>query len=143
MNIFEEIRSDHDKMRTLIKILANTSGNSEGRNEIYPKLKTMLERHADAEERYFYKPLFDHDISQDMARHSVAEHHEIDEYLEELEKTDMSSPSWIATAKKLEERLVHHLDEEEQEVFQLAGKALSDSKKSSLATEYRKMMDAE
>lgn len=143
MNIFEEIRADHEKMRTLIDILTKTHGSSEGREEIYPKLKDMLKVHADAEERYFYKPLFDSDLAQDKARHSVAEHHELDEYMEELDNTDMSSPGWIATAKKLGDRLIHHLDEEEHEVFQMAGKALTETEKSSLASDYRKMMDGE
>jgi hemerythrin-like domain-containing protein len=104
-------------------------------------LKKHLQAHADAEERYFYKPLFSHDLTQGRARHSVAEHHEIDELLEKLDDTEMDNSSWMATAKKLKEQVIHHLDEEEQEVFQLAGKALENPQKSSLAKSYREMMD--
>lgn len=39
------------------------------------------------------------DTGLDITRHALAEHHEMDEMVEELEQTDMSSPSWIATAK--------------------------------------------
>ena len=65
----------------------------------------------------------------------------MDELIEELEETDYSSPGWIATAKKLEEKLIHHLDEEEQEVFQMAGKVMTEGQKSSLAKEYREAME--
>lgn len=140
MNIFEELRADHQKQRTLVDILTKTHGDSEGRQEIFEKLKNELQNHEDAEERYFYAPLIKSELTQDKARHSIAEHHEMDELIEELENTDMSSPHWIAVAKKLGEKVHHHLNEEEQEVFQLAGKALTETQKEELAKSYRQSM---
>lgn len=135
--IFEALREDHEKQRTLIDRLVETHGDSEGRNELFARVKRELVAHAAAEERYFYVPLMEHDMTQDNARHSVAEHQELDEFVEQLENYDMSGPQWIQTAKELRERLVHHLDEEEREVFPVAGKVLSDSQKTELAEEYR------
>ncbi|NAT45615.1 hemerythrin, partial [Pseudomonas syringae pv. actinidiae] len=43
-----------------------------------------------------------------------------------------------ATAKKLSEKVHHHLKEEEQKFFQMAGKLLDDKQKESLAGEYVK-----
>lgn len=140
MDIFESLREDHQKQRTLVSLLTKTHGDSNGRNELFARLKRELKNHEAAEERYFYSPLMEEDESQTQARHSVAEHHEIDELIEELEKTDCSSSGWISTARKLEEKLIHHLDEEEQQVFQLAGRTLSDSQKERLAEEYRNAM---
>jgi hypothetical protein len=48
-----------------------------------------------------------------------------------------SSPGWLPAAKKLAEQLVHHLDEEEEEIFQIAGKAFSEDQKQSLAKEFQ------
>ena len=141
MNIFEQIRKDHETQRTLIDLLVKTDGASEGREELYEKLKKELQVHADAEERYFYRPLMEADLTQDQARHSVAEHQEIDELIEQLDNTEMSSPGWLPTAKKLKESVLHHLDEEEHQVFQMAGKVLSEEQKSQLAQSYRKMME--
>lgn len=141
MNIFEALREDHDKQRTLINLLCETEGDSEGREELFGKVKAELAHHAAAEERHFYVPLMKDDHTQEKARHSIAEHHEMDEMVEELATTDMSSPHWLAVAKKLQDQLHHHLDEEEQEVFQQAGKALSDEQKSSLATAYHQLME--
>ena len=141
MTIFEALREDHDKQRTLLDILVKTHGDSEGRNELFEKVKKELQHHAAAEERHFYIPLMEEDLTQDKSRHSVAEHHEIDELIEKLETTDFSSPGWVAHAKKLHELVNHHLDEEEHGVFQLAGKALSESQKTTLATEYRQEME--
>lgn len=140
MNIFEALRKDHDKQRSLLKELVETSGDTEKRNEIFKNLKTELEIHADAEERYFYKPLIDSDKTQDKARHGIAEHHEIDELVEELEETEYSSSAWLKVAKNLQEKVEHHLDEEEHEIFQMAGKVLSENSKEKLAKEYERHM---
>ncbi len=143
MNIFEALREDHGVQRTLSDLLVKTHGDSEGRDELFDKLKRQLQAHAKAEERYFYIMLMEDDLTQEKARHSVAEHHEIDELIETLEKTEFSSPAWVGHAEKLRKRLNHHLDEEEHEVFQMAGKVLTEQQKTSLSGEYRKLMEAE
>lgn len=136
MTIFESLRADHETQRTLADLVTKTKGDSDGRNELFARLKSELEAHAGAEERYFYVPLMEHDLTQEKARHSVAEHKELDDLVEKLEGYDMSGSQWLQTAEELAHLLNHHLDEEEQEVFQLAGKALSDAEKASLAREY-------
>ena len=142
MTIFEALRADHDEQRTLLELLGKTHGDSEGRDERFEKVKTELSAHAAAEERALYIPMMEVDLTQEKARHSVAEHHEIDELLETLEETDFSSSAWLSTAKKLQHLVTHHLDEEEQEVFQLAGRALPEQQKTSLARTYQKEMAA-
>lgn len=136
MKIFEAIRKDHDVQRDLIKELINTSGDTEKRKRIYYQLKYELKIHADAEEKYFYIPLIKDDLSQDEARHGVAEHHEIDELIEDLDATGFDSPAWLTIAKKLNEKVLHHLEEEEHKFFQIAGKVLNEKEKSDLATQY-------
>ena len=138
--IFEALRDDHRTQRTLVDLLVKTHGDSEGREELFSKLKSELQRHAAAEERCFYKPLLDYDLTQEKARHGIAEHHEIDELIEALETADPSSPAWKARARRLHHTVHHHLDEEEQEVFQQAGRVLSEDLKTTLASQYRRQM---
>lgn len=141
MNIFEALRADHEIQRDLVDRLLQTEGAGDERVDLFERLVTEMEAHAGAEERHFYVPLMEQDLTQDKARHSVAEHHELDELVEQLQGYDMSGPQWIQTARDLADRLIHHLDEEEREVFQLAGKALSDSQKNELAADYADDMD--
>ncbi|TRX60511.1 hemerythrin domain-containing protein [Fulvivirga sp. M361] len=138
MNIFEAIREDHEKQRTLVNFLVKTHGDTEERKELFNTLKFALKDHADAEEKFFYAPLIKSDLTQDKARHGIAEHHEIDEILAELDKTDMSSPQWLTLAKKLKKEVEHHLDEEEHGIFQMAGKVLTDDQKILLAEKFNK-----
>ncbi len=136
MKIFEALRNDHDKQRALIKLLLGTHGDSDVRAEYYQQLKAELETHAVAEERHFYAPLMQLDNTVDLSRHGVAEHHQIDKFIAELDTLDMSSPQWLLTFKKLAHKVDHHLEEEEQEFFQQAGRALSDGEKEKLADHY-------
>ncbi|MDY6920013.1 MAG: hemerythrin domain-containing protein [Pseudomonadota bacterium] len=147
MNIFQALRQDHDKQRQLLEALLETSGDTEERVHLFLALKDELISHAVAEERAFYKPLIMDDMTQEKSRHAIAEHHEIDELIEALEAEDRSSPAWLSTAKKLQAKVLHHLDDEEQEFFQVAGRVLEDKEKSALADEFleekRDHMDVE
>jgi hypothetical protein len=136
LNIFEALRESHERQRRFAEDLVQTSGESEERIEAYKRLKAELHAHETAEERFFYIPLMAHDSGVDLSRHAISEHHEMDEMIEELDETEMSSPAWLATARKLSHKVHHHLEEEEHKFFQMAGKILDDAQKQSLAQEY-------
>ena len=138
MNIFEALRESHDRQRGYAENLVRTSGDSQERVDAYKQLKAELQAHETAEERFFYIPLMAHDNGVDLSRHAISEHHAMDELMEELDETEMSSPSWLATAKKLSEKVHHHLKEEEQKFFQMAGKLLDEKQKELLASQYVK-----
>lgn len=140
MTIFEALRKDHDLQRDLLARLVETHGDSEERDTLYKQVKHELQHHAAAEERTFYIPLMELDLTQEKARHSVAEHHEIDELIEQLDSTEYSASSWLTYAKQLQHLVTHHLDEEEQEVFQLAGRGLKTQQKTSFADDYEEEM---
>ncbi len=93
--------------------------------------------HAVAEDRYFYIPLMMTDSGLNITRHALAEHHKMDELLEQLTETEFSNPGWLAIAKKLSETVHHHLQEEEHGFFQQAGKILLDAQKTALAKQYQ------
>jgi hemerythrin superfamily protein len=136
MNIFEALRLSHDTQRALATRILGTQGNTPERVSLWNDLKRELAAHAGAEERCFYSPLIAHDSTMAQARHGMAEHHEMDELVDEINKLEMSSPAWIAHFKKLHDKVFHHLDDEEHAIFQLAGKVLGEAQKSSLAKDY-------
>jgi hypothetical protein len=140
MDIFAALRSDHEKQRLLMKVLVETTGDSASRRDFFIDLKQQLTLHSIAEERYFYAPLMKLDNTIELARHAIAEHHEIDEFIAQLEQTEMSSPVWLKTMKSLQHKVLHHLEEEEREFFQQAGKNLSAKQKSELAVKYQTEM---
>ncbi|RRV15989.1 hemerythrin domain-containing protein [Pseudomonas saudiphocaensis] len=136
MTIFEALRQSHEIQRDLADKLLQTSGDSAERRDIFEQFKTELLAHETAEERHFYVPLMQDDLGVDLSRHAIAEHHEMDEMVEELESMEFSSSAWLRLAKKLCETVEHHLEEEEHKFFQMAGKLLDDNQKERLAKTY-------
>lgn len=137
MNIFEALRESHEVQRDLAEKLVKTSGDTPERRELFELLKNELFAHAVAEDRYFYIPLMMTDLGLNISRHALAEHHEMDELLEQLTETEFSNPGWLSIAKKLSETVHHHLQEEEHGFFQQAGKILEDKQKETLAKKYQ------
>ena len=136
MNIFEALRLSHDTQRALATHILETKGDAPERRSLFDQFKHELAAHAAAEERCFYAPLIAFDSTMAQARHGMAEHHEMDEMVDELNKTEFSSPAWIAQFRKLRDKVFHHLEDEEHAIFQLAGKVLPEAQKTSLARDY-------
>lgn len=136
MNIFEALRVSHETQRALAVRLLSAEVEGPERNRIFLELKRELQAHETAEERCFYVPLFEHDATVDAARHAIAEHHEMDEMVEDTQKLQPGGAAWRESAQKLAHKIRHHLEEEEQKFFQQAGKVLSEAQKLSLAKDY-------
>lgn len=137
-NIYEALRESHQTQRSLCRKLLRATPQSGRRSEILRELRIELAAHAAAEERFLYAPILMDDMGLNSSRHALAEHHEIDESVEELSKADEKGKSWIAKAKKLSETVHHHLREEEKKFFQVSGKILTEAQKTKLAKHYLK-----
>lgn len=116
-NIYDAIKADHDKHRGLLNTLAETSGDTDKRSNAWKMFYEDVKSHAAAEEETFYSKLISKTWGQDAARHSVHEHQQLDDLLEELNEMDMSSPGWLTRFKTLKHDYEHHIEEEENEVF--------------------------
>jgi hemerythrin superfamily protein len=134
MNIFEALRLSHDTQRALAVQILGTG--SPERDSLYLDFRHELAAHAAAEERCFYLPLIEHDSTMAQARHGMAEHHEMDELVEALNQIESASSAWIPQFEKLQHKVLHHLEDEEHSIFQLAGKVLTEQKKTELARAY-------
>ena len=137
--IYDVLGESHDKQRTLCQRLTRTrAANAQGRSETLRELRIELAAHAAAEERYLYAPILMDDRGLQSARHALAEHHDIDELVEDLQALDPAGAAWGDTAKALAHKVRHHLKEEESKFFQISGKILTDAQKSTLAAKYQR-----
>jgi len=116
-DIFARLIQDHDKHRDLLGKLAETGDASNERAALFEELTKELKGHAAAEEQALYSTMMRKPPTTADTRHSVAEHHEIEEALNDLAATDMSSPDWMEKFAELDHDYRHHIDEEEEEHF--------------------------
>ncbi len=116
-NIYDAIKQDHDHHRQLLTAIADTTGDSDARRAVWSNFYHDVKSHAAAEEETFYSKLISKTWGQDAARHSVHEHQQLDDLMEELNDMDMSSSGWLTKFKTLKHDYEHHMDEEENDVF--------------------------
>ena len=136
--IYDALRESHEIQRSLCRKLVRAKPGKQDRVAIFKALHTELAAHAAAEERFLYAPVLMDDMGLNLSRHALHEHHQMDELVEDLHKADAEGGEWLAVARKLSEKVHHHLREEETKFFQVTGKILSDTAKVRAARRYRK-----
>lgn len=141
--IYESIKADHDEHRKLLATIIDTEGDSATRRKAWYELYYDVKSHAAAEEETFYSKLMATEEGQDDARHSVSEHKEMDDLLEELNKIDMSSSAWLTRFRQLKHDYEHHMDEEEEEIFAKARREVHDDTDGKIASQFKERKEAE
>lgn len=115
--IFGRLVEDHDLHRHLFAELGATTGASAARTALLRELTKEVKGHAAAEEQALWSTVLRKPEITEDGRHAVAEHHELDELLDDLAAADMASPGWLRKFEHVKERYLHHIREEEQELF--------------------------
>ena len=115
--IFERLKLDHDKHRDLLDRIAATSGETPERKALFEEFTFEAKGHAAAEEQALYSTVLRKPPLTSCGRHSVAEHHEIEELLNDVAAADMATGAWLVKFRELAHRYLHHIDEEEEEMF--------------------------
>ena len=106
-------------------MIAATQGDTPDRRKLFKELTIELKAHAAAEEQALWAAILRNPDTTEFARHAIAEHKEIDDYLNDLAARDMSKSAWLRRFAKLRDEYLHHIREEEQEQFVAAEKSLS------------------
>ena len=136
--IFQDLKADHNRHRKMLEQLGETQGDSNERRALFEELRLELQAHAAAEEESLYATMLADPDLRDEARHSVSEHKEIDDFLAELMDTDMSSGAWLTKFKDMRHRYLHHIDEEEEDMFPAAAKDLPAEEERKIAAIFEK-----
>jgi len=141
--IFDRLKQDHDHHRQLFKQMADAADDRERLEQLFEEFRVEVTAHAAAEEETLYATMLARPDLREDAQHSVSEHKEIDDYLEELQKVDFNGPAWRETFDKLKKRYLHHIEEEEEEMFPDAAAELTDEEEQKLAATFSKRKPAE
>ena len=136
--IFARLKADHDRHRELLDRIDATHGDSAERRDLFEAFRIDVTAHAASEEMSLYATMLANPDLRDEAQHSVAEHKEIEDYLTELYEMDFASSGWLTRFRTMKHRYLHHIDEEEEEMFPAAEKELSDERKKELIRIFEK-----
>ncbi len=121
----QTLEKDHEEVKGILEKLESTSKTAVKKKEdLFMKLKQELIPHMKGEEKHFY-PALDHDEkAREVALESLEEHHVAEMVLKELDKLSKDADNWDAKLKVFKEIVEHHIEEEQDEVFEAARNAL-------------------
>src|SRR5215217_2320257 len=122
MHAFELLKADHEKVAELFDQLEAANGNA--KLEVFNQIRTELELHTYIEEKIFYPALEKPEETHDITLEAYEEHAQVKTLLKELSRTRTPDDEWEAKAKVLRENVEHHVEEEENELFEKAQQAL-------------------
>lgn len=140
--IFERLKQDHDVHRELLTRLT-VAQDPEDRKALFENFKTEVTAHAAAEEETLYATMLQKPELRHDGQHSVAEHKELDDLLQEIADLDPSTRAWTEKLKKLKHDYLHHIDEEEQDMFPAAAEDLAKAKEVELKKVFEERKPAE
>jgi len=124
MDAFELLKTDHRKVAELFDLLETASGKR--KLDVFKRIKNELELHTHIEETIFYPALERPEETHDLTLEAYEEHKVVKTLLSELSAAKSADDEWQAQAKVLRENVEHHVEEEENELFDKADDALSD-----------------
>jgi hemerythrin superfamily protein len=84
---------------------------------LFERLKFSLTVHEQMEEAVLYPALKEHAETKEIVLEAYEEHDVVDTILGELEQTPFDDETWHAKLTVIPENLLHHIQEEEDEMF--------------------------
>ncbi|WP_439568824.1 hemerythrin domain-containing protein [Sphingopyxis sp.] len=136
--IFARLKADHDRHRKLLDQIDETQGDSPEREKLFEAFRVEVTAHAASEEMSLYATMLGKPDLREDAQHSVSEHKEIDDLLTELYEMDFASTGWLTRFRTMKHRYLHHIEEEEDEMFPEAEEGLSAAKQKELLAIFEK-----
>ncbi|MDT5296665.1 MAG: hypothetical protein QOJ76_3545 [Acidobacteriota bacterium] len=140
MNAFQLLKEDHKKVSGIFEQLEPTTERAEKtRTQLFAQLKQELDIHAKVEESIFYPSIKRAAETREIVLEGFEEHHVIKMLLGELDSLPVDTEQWTAKLKVLKENVEHHVEEEEEEMFQKARDVLSEEQIESLGKQMEEM----
>jgi len=123
MDPFELLKKDHKTVSKLFQRIEAASGKA--KLPVFKQIKSELDLHTHIEEAIFYPALEKARETRDLTLEAYEEHKVVKELLSELDAAKTVSDEWEAKLTVLKENVEHHVDEEENELFDKANDVLT------------------
>jgi iron-sulfur cluster repair protein YtfE (RIC family) len=112
------LKKDHDQVKKMLKDLDDTTDRAiKTRQDLFERLKFSLTVHEQMEEAVLYPALKEHAETKEIVLEAYEEHDVVDTILGELEQTPFDDETWHAKLTVMRENLLHHIQEEEDQMF--------------------------
>lgn len=141
MDIFQEIKKEHEDFRKWSEKIAETTDRAvKTREDYFKKLYIKLTAHHKAEEAVLNPVLRENKETKEFAIEIDEEHHVIDFLMEELRGLPVNKENWLVKFKIMKGQLEHHLEDEEDEIAPKARQVFEKARLENLVEKFEKDM---
>lgn len=134
MDGIEALEKDHDRIRSLFSELEGTADPQELQDS-FEKLGNILTIHAEAEERVLYPEARNCEGTTELIDKGHQEHDKGDQMVLSIKSVSPNESEFKEKVRELQEFMLNHLDEEENELFPKVRQCMSDRKLENLGTQ--------
>ena len=138
MDVIQLLKKDHKMMKEMFKKFENLKGRTvQKKLDLIVQIKQALTAHAQVEEELVYPAFMENRSMKEQVHEALEEHHVTKMLLAELDELQPDDERYDAKVKVLCEYLMHHVKEEEKEMFPAAQKRLSTKRLTALGEEVK------
>ena len=137
MDGIEALEKDHARIRSLFSNIESTDDPQEV-DDNFEKLSNILTIHAEAEEQVLYPEASNCEGTTELIAQGHQEHDKGDQMVLAIKSISPNESEFKEKVRELQEFMLKHLDEEENELFPRVRQCMSDKKLDQLATEIKK-----
>jgi len=123
-NAIDLLKEDHEKVKKAFRQFEKMDrSDTEACRELVERACADLRMHTTLEEEIFYPAVREAIEDEDIMNEAAVEHETAKILIEQLENMEPDDPNYFATFTVLGEYVMHHVKEEEGEMFPQAKKA--------------------
>lgn len=134
MDGIEALEKDHDRIRSLFSELEGTAEPQEIQDS-FEKLGNILTIHAEAEEHVLYPEARNCEGTTELIDKGHQEHDKGDQMVLAIKSISPNESEFQEKVRELQEFMLNHLDEEENELFPKVRQCMTDRKLENLGTQ--------
>ena len=143
MNALEMLKKDHETVKGILEQLeATTERATKKRGELFAQLKEEMAAHETIEEEIFYPALREHEEAREIVNEAYEEHQLVDYVLEDMSELSPGEEAWSAKLCVAKANILHHIKEEEGEMFTRAREAFDKTQLEDLAVQMEERKQA-
>ena len=134
MDGIESLEKDHDRIRNLFSELEGTT-DPQKLQDSFEKLGNILTIHAEAEEQVLYPEASNCEGTQELIDKGHQEHDKGDQMVLAIKSISPNESEFQEKVRELQEFMLNHLDEEENDLFPRVRQCMGDEKLEQLGTQ--------
>ncbi len=138
-DIYSKLMEEHKEVEKIMKEIDSTTERGvKTRENLFMELREHIVPHMKSEEKVLYPVLLEHKELKELTFEGFEEHDVAIGLLRQLDLTPKSSEKWHAKFSVFMENVLHHVDEEENQLFPKARKVVDGDVSKKLSESYEK-----